>query len=86
MGRACCRGACCFIFASYYRASSCWYFRWYRPSSTMKTISNSNGYGIRRLPARVRNMFDGLRPSADGVPGPDDARTLELEAAERGAA
>jgi hypothetical protein len=56
MGRACCRGACCFIFASYYRASSCWYFRWYRPPSTTKTTSNSNGYGIRRLPARGTNL------------------------------
>lgn len=44
-----------FIFASYYRASSCWYFRWYRPSSTIKTTSNSNGYDIRRLPARGTN-------------------------------
>jgi hypothetical protein len=50
-GRACCRVASCFIFASW-GASSCWYFRWYRPPSTMKIASNSNGYGIRRLPAR----------------------------------
>jgi hypothetical protein len=51
-GRACCRVASCFIFASW-GASSCWYFRWYRPPSTMKISSNSNGYGIRRLPARA---------------------------------
>ena len=63
--RACCRGAYCFIFASYYRASSCWYFRWYRPPSTMKTISNSNGYGIRRLPARGRRA--GLSHLSSGV-------------------
>jgi Ti-type conjugative transfer relaxase TraA len=39
---------------------------------------------VRRVvPERVRNMFDGLRPSADGVPGPDDARSPKREAAER---
>jgi hypothetical protein len=31
-------------------------------------------------------MFDGLRPSADAVPGPDDARRPEREAPERKAA
>jgi Ti-type conjugative transfer relaxase TraA len=35
------------------------------------------------VPEKVRNMFDGLRPSADAVPGPDDARRPEREAAER---
>ncbi|HYS85148.1 MAG TPA: Ti-type conjugative transfer relaxase TraA, partial [Bradyrhizobium sp.] len=35
------------------------------------------------VPERVRNMFDGPRPSADGVPGPDDARRPEREAPER---
>jgi hypothetical protein len=34
----------------------------------------------------VRGMFDGLRPSADAVPGPDDARRPEREAPERKAA
>ena len=35
------------------------------------------------VPERVRNMFDGLRPSADAVPGPDGARRPEREAPER---
>jgi Ti-type conjugative transfer relaxase TraA len=35
------------------------------------------------VPEKVRNMFDGLRPSADAVPGPDDARRPEKEAPER---
>jgi hypothetical protein len=30
IGRACCKGACYFIFASYYCASACWYLCWYR--------------------------------------------------------
>ncbi|MGQ0686975.1 Ti-type conjugative transfer relaxase TraA [Bradyrhizobium sp.] len=38
------------------------------------------------VPEKVRNMFDGLRPSAEAVPGPDDARRLEREAPERKAA
>jgi Ti-type conjugative transfer relaxase TraA len=39
---------------------------------------------VRRVvPERVRNMFDGMRPSADSVPGPDDARRPEREAAGR---
>jgi Ti-type conjugative transfer relaxase TraA len=38
------------------------------------------------VPEKVRNMFDGLRPSADAVPGPDDARRPEREAPERKAA
>jgi hypothetical protein len=63
MGRTRCRGACCFIFASSYRVSSCWYFRWYQPPSMMKTILNSNGYGIRRLSARGTN-----RASAPQLP------------------
>jgi Ti-type conjugative transfer relaxase TraA len=42
---------------------------------------------VRRVvPERVRNMFDGMRPSADSVPGPDDARRPEREAAGRKAA
>ena len=42
---------------------------------------------VRKIvPEKVRNMFDGLRPSADAVPGPDDARRPELEAPERNAA
>ena len=43
------QGACCFIFASSYRASACWYFCWYRQQSKTKTATNSNGYGTRRL-------------------------------------
>ncbi len=35
------------------------------------------------VPEKVRNMFDGLRPSADAVPGLDDARRPEREAPER---
>ena len=38
------------------------------------------------VPEKVRNMFDGLRPSADAVLGPDDARRPEREAPERRAA
>ncbi|WP_074821987.1 MULTISPECIES: Ti-type conjugative transfer relaxase TraA [Bradyrhizobium] len=38
------------------------------------------------VPEKVRNMFDGLRPSADAVPSPDDARRPEREAPERKAA
>jgi hypothetical protein len=42
---------------------------------------------VRKIvPERVRNMFDGPRPSADAVPGPDDARRPEREAPERKAA
>ena len=42
---------------------------------------------VRKIvPEKVRNMFDGLRPSADAVPGPDDARRPEREAPERKAA
>jgi Ti-type conjugative transfer relaxase TraA len=39
---------------------------------------------VRKIvPEKVRGMFDGLRPSANVVPGPDDARRLEREAPER---
>jgi hypothetical protein len=39
---------------------------------------------VRRIvPEKVRNMFDDLRPSADAVPGLDDARRPEREAPER---
>jgi Ti-type conjugative transfer relaxase TraA len=42
---------------------------------------------VRKIvPEKVRNMFEGLRPSADAVPGPDDARRPEPEAPERKAA
>jgi hypothetical protein len=54
--RACCRGARSFIFASEYRASSCWYLCWYRQQSTIKVVSNSNGYGSRQLSARGTKM------------------------------
>jgi Ti-type conjugative transfer relaxase TraA len=37
----------------------------------------------RVVPERVRNMFDGLRPSAEAVPGTDSARRPEREASER---
>ncbi len=50
-----------FIFASEYRASSCWYLCWYRQQSTMKVTSKSNGYGIRRLPAR------GTKPKTSAI-------------------
>jgi Ti-type conjugative transfer relaxase TraA len=35
------------------------------------------------LPEKVRNMFDGLRPPAEAVPGPDGARSPERGAPER---
>ena len=35
------------------------------------------------VPEKVRDMFDGLRPSAEAVPGPDGARRPEREAPER---
>jgi hypothetical protein len=35
------------------------------------------------VPEKVGNMFDGLRPSAEAVPGPDGARRPEREAPER---
>ena len=35
------------------------------------------------VPERVRNMFDGLRPSAEAVPGPGSARRPQREAPER---
>jgi Ti-type conjugative transfer relaxase TraA len=39
---------------------------------------------VRRVvPERVRNMFDGLRPSAEAVPGTGSARSPEREAPER---
>jgi hypothetical protein len=37
----------------------------------------------RVVPERVRNMFDGLRPSVEAVPGTDSARRPEREASER---
>ena len=42
---------------------------------------------VRKIvPEKMRNMFDGLRPSAHAVPGPDDARRPEREAPVRKAA
>ncbi|MBX9647246.1 MAG: Ti-type conjugative transfer relaxase TraA [Xanthobacteraceae bacterium] len=42
---------------------------------------------VRKIvPEKLRNMFDGLRSSADAVPGPDVARRPEREAPERKAA
>jgi Ti-type conjugative transfer relaxase TraA len=38
------------------------------------------------VPEKVRKMFDGLRASADALPGPDEARRPEREAPERKAA
>jgi Ti-type conjugative transfer relaxase TraA len=35
------------------------------------------------VPERVRNIFDGLRPSAEAMPGPAGARRTEREAPER---
>ncbi|MGY3487105.1 hypothetical protein ACVW1C_004988 [Bradyrhizobium sp. USDA 4011] len=46
------REACYFIFVGECRASSCWYLCWYQQQSTIKLISNSSGYGSKRLPAR----------------------------------
>ena len=38
---------------------------------------------VRKIvPEKVRNMFDGLRPSADAVPGSDDARRPDRKAPE----
>jgi hypothetical protein len=37
----------------------------------------------KAAPEKVRNMFDGLRPSAEAVPGLDNARSPEREAPER---
>ncbi|MBI5321384.1 Ti-type conjugative transfer relaxase TraA [Bradyrhizobium sp.] len=42
---------------------------------------------VRKIvPEKMRGMFEGLRPSADAVPGPDDARRPERERPERTAA
>ncbi len=42
---------------------------------------------VRKIvPEKVRDMFEGLRPFADAVPGPDDARRPERERPERKAA
>lgn len=42
---------------------------------------------VRKIvPEKVRGMFEGPRPSADAVPGPDDARRPERERPERKAA
>jgi Ti-type conjugative transfer relaxase TraA len=39
---------------------------------------------VRKIvPEKVRNMFDGLRPSADTAPGPDSGQRLERDAPER---
>src|SRR5262249_50733203 len=38
------------------------------------------------VPEKLRNMFDGLRPSAEAVPGADDVRTPIREAPETKAA
>ena len=40
----------------------------------------------KALPEKVRNMFDGLRPSAEAAPGPHGARRPEREVPERKAA
>jgi Ti-type conjugative transfer relaxase TraA len=42
---------------------------------------------VRKIvPEKVRGVFEGLRPSADAVPGPDDARRPERKRPERKAA
>jgi hypothetical protein len=39
---------------------------------------------VRKIvPEKVRNMFDGMRPSADAVPGPDSGRRPERQMPER---
>jgi hypothetical protein len=55
-GRAGCWGPAVLFLEAQYRSLSCWYFCWYRQLSTMKTTSNSNCYGIRRLSARGTNL------------------------------
>jgi len=70
-------------------------------ASDYEQIDPAQGYAERRgitfgervaeivrkiVPEKVRNMFDGLRPSADAVPDPDVARRPEREAPERKAA
>jgi hypothetical protein len=71
-------GLDCFIFTSSYRASACWYFRWYRQQSVTKILSNSIRYRIWRLPARGTIAFI---PQAEfrvaDLLFRDDGRTLE---------
>jgi hypothetical protein len=42
-----------FYFCELIPSVICWYFCWHRQQLATKTISNSIGYGIRRLPARA---------------------------------
>jgi hypothetical protein len=70
-------------------------------ASDYEQIDPAQGYAERRgitfrervaeiirkiVPEKVRSMFDGLRPSADALPGPDGSRRPEREAPERKAA
>jgi hypothetical protein len=45
-------GSLLFYFCQLYRASSCWYFCWYRQQSTKKITLHSEGYGSGRVSAR----------------------------------
>ena len=56
MVRAYCREPPALFFAAN-TESACWYFCWYRQQSTIKTISTSNSYGIKRLSARGTTPF-----------------------------
>jgi hypothetical protein len=46
-------------------------------------LQNERGLVRRVVPERVRNIFDGLRPSAEAVPGTGSSRRPEREAPER---
>jgi hypothetical protein len=52
MARARAPGSPLIYFCQLYRASSCWYFCWYRQQWVTKIILNSIGYGIKQLSAR----------------------------------
>jgi hypothetical protein len=51
MARARAPGSLLFYFCQLYRASSCWYFCWYRQQRMTEIILNSISYGIKRLSA-----------------------------------
>jgi hypothetical protein len=52
MARAYAPARLLFYFCQLYRASSCWYFCWYRQQSTKKITLHSNGYGSGRVSAK----------------------------------
>ena len=56
----------------------------YKQRDPVQSYAERRGITFReRVAEIVRNMFDGLRPSADALPGPDDARRPGREAPER---